>query len=46
VTSHKNSENTHIERIWFLVKINTVARVYKIKIKTVAKGNFAAANQV
>jgi hypothetical protein len=38
VIGHKYSENTHIERNGFLVKINTVPGVYKIKINTVAKG--------
>jgi hypothetical protein len=40
VIGHKNSENTHshIEKNGFLVKINTVPGVCKIKINTVAKG--------
>jgi hypothetical protein len=49
VIGHKNSQNTRIEKNWFLVKINTVPGVYKIKINimpgvykikinTVAKG--------
>jgi predicted permease len=38
VIGHKNSENTHIEKNGFLVKINTVPGVYKITINTVAKG--------
>jgi hypothetical protein len=34
IIGHKNSQNTHIEKNGFLVKINTIPGVHKIKINT------------